>query len=291
MAGGALKVYSDRKSLDQAIAVSERQRPLGLSYAVLDRKGCLDLVPALAPRADSLTGGIHYVDEEGGDCFKFCENLAAWCEARGAVFRFGTTILRLEAEGGRIAAALTDQGRLDGGRLRAGARRRQPAADAPARRAPADHPGQGLQHHRAQGAVPRRARDPGARRAAQVRHDAAAGAACGCPGLAEIAGYDTQPEARRFAAFVAGFTGLFPQLRCMPRGGRRDPAVLLPASGHAARPADPRPLARYANLHYNVGQGHLGWTLAHGSARIVAALLAGRDPGLDIAGLRPTAGQ
>ena len=109
--GGALKVYSDSKSLDEAIAVSERQRPLGLNYAVLDRKGCVDLVPALAPRGGSLVGGIHYVDEEGGDCFRFCENLAAWCRERGVGFRFGTTVLRLAADGGRIAAVHTDRGR------------------------------------------------------------------------------------------------------------------------------------------------------------------------------------
>ncbi len=49
--------------------------------------------------------------------------------------------------------------------------------------------------------------------------------------------------------------------------------------------------SRFSNLYYNVGQGHLGWTLAHGSAKIVAALLRGRDPGLDTTGLRPTPGQ
>ncbi len=52
--GGALKVYSDQQSLDEAIAISERQRPLGLDFRVLDRKACLALVPALAPRIDSL---------------------------------------------------------------------------------------------------------------------------------------------------------------------------------------------------------------------------------------------
>ncbi len=81
--GGALKVYSDQESLDEAIAISERQRPLGLEFRVLDRKACLALVPALAPRIDSLAGGIHFDDEEGGDCFKFCERLAAWCARAG----------------------------------------------------------------------------------------------------------------------------------------------------------------------------------------------------------------
>ncbi len=173
--GGALKVYSDQKSLDEAVAVSERQRPLGLEFRVLDRKGCLELVPALAPRIETLAGGIHFAAEEGGDCFKFCEGLAAWCAERGAVLGFGTRVERLAAEDAADHRRPYRARRVRGRRLRPGARRRQPAPDAPARRAAADHPGQGLQHHRAQGAVPGAADHPGARRAAQVRHDAAAG--------------------------------------------------------------------------------------------------------------------
>jgi D-amino-acid dehydrogenase len=59
--GGALKLYSDQKSLDGAVAISERQRPFGLDFRVLDRRGCLDLGPGLAPRIETLAGGIHFV--------------------------------------------------------------------------------------------------------------------------------------------------------------------------------------------------------------------------------------
>jgi D-amino-acid dehydrogenase len=40
-----------------------------------------------------------------------------------------------------------------------------------------------------------------------------------------------------------------------------------------------------ANLFLNVGHGSQGWSMACGSARVVAQLVSGRDPGLDIAGL------
>jgi D-amino-acid dehydrogenase len=105
-------------------------------------------------------------------------------------------------------------------------------------------------------------------------------------GLAEIAGYDTVPEERRFRAFVAGFTGLFPQLQqCLDAAvGLRPFCCLRPVTPNGPPILGP---SRFANLYYNAGQGHLGWTLAHGSAKLVAALLAGRDPGLDLTGLRP----
>jgi D-amino-acid dehydrogenase len=38
------------------------------------------------------------------------------------------------------------------------------------------------------------------------------------------------------------------------------------------------------NLHLNIGQGALGFTLAMGSARVVADLLAGRAPPIPMDG-------
>ena len=286
--GGALKVYSDQMSLDAATLVSERQRTLGLNFAGLDRKACLALVPALAPRIDSLTGGIHFVDEEGGDCFKFCQSLAVWCQERGAVFRFGTTVERLEADGARITGIRTGQGLLS-----ADAYVLALGADSPLLMRPLGVrlpiiPVKGYSITVPKGPFPQAPTIP-------VLDELRKFGMMPLPdrlrmsGLAEVAGYDTEPEERRTRAFVAGFTGLFPQLeRCLEAAGHPRPFCCL-------RPVTPQgpPIlgrSRYANLFYNVGQGHLGWTLAHGTAKLVAALLAGRDPGLDMTGLRPAAG-
>jgi len=42
---------------------------------------------------------------------------------------------------------------------------------------------------------------------------------------------------------------------------------------------------RIKNLYLNTGQGHMGWTMAAGCARIVADIVADRPPALDIQGL------
>ncbi len=42
---------------------------------------------------------------------------------------------------------------------------------------------------------------------------------------------------------------------------------------------------RHGNLWYNTGHGHIGWTMACGASRITADLIAGRDPGHDLAGM------
>jgi D-amino-acid dehydrogenase len=39
---------------------------------------------------------------------------------------------------------------------------------------------------------------------------------------------------------------------------------------------------RHRNLWYNTGHGHIGWTMSHGSARITADLIAGREPAIPL---------
>ncbi|MBC7136433.1 MAG: FAD-dependent oxidoreductase, partial [Oceanibaculum nanhaiense] len=43
---------------------------------------------------------------------------------------------------------------------------------------------------------------------------------------------------------------------------------------------------RYRNMWFNTGHGHIGWTMAPGSARVTADLIAGKVPALDLTGMR-----
>ena len=42
---------------------------------------------------------------------------------------------------------------------------------------------------------------------------------------------------------------------------------------------------RHANLWYNTGLGHMGWTMSHATARITADLIAGRRPAVALDGM------
>jgi D-amino-acid dehydrogenase len=53
--------------------------------------------------------------------------------------------------------------------------------------------------------------------------------------------------------------------------------------GAALGDADPGSLAHPQSLHRR-GPGHLGWTMGCGSGQIVADLIAGRMPEIDMAG-------
>jgi D-amino-acid dehydrogenase len=278
---GSLKVYSDAAALDDAARLSERQRPLGLNFEVIDTARCVSLVPGLAPKAQTLRGGIFYPDEQSGDCLKFANGIAEFCRARGAEFLFDTVVGALETEGRRITGVVTDKGRLtaDNYVLSLG-------ADSPiiARTAGIRLPIYPIKGYSI--TVPSAPWDdaPAIPVLDEERKFGLTpfGERLRLTGFAEAAGYDTTPREDRFQAFVAAFLSLFPDLRKCIDATTLDPHCCL-------RPVTPQgpPIlgaSRYDNLYYNTGQGHLGWTHACGSGRLVADIVDGRTPEMDMNG-------
>src|SRR6185295_1293964 len=286
--GGPLKLFSDARTMTEALAESERQRPFGLDFRPLDRQQILALVPALAPRIEQLVGAIHYPDEEGGDCYAFACGLADWCGRQGATLLYNRRVIGLEADGDRIAAIRTDQDRLaaDAYVLAAG-------AEAPLLMRPLGCrlpiiPVKGYSLTLPRSAWPEAPALPVLDERRKFGYAPLGADRLRLSGFAEIAGYDTTPQPRRTAAFLRAFTGLFPQLADVVEKRAPQPFCCL-------RPVTPSGLpilgpGRFRNLHYNVGHGHLGWTLAHGTAALVADLIDGNAPAIDVAPYRPGAG-
>ena len=89
-------------------------------------------------------------------------------------------------------------------------------------------------------------------------------------GMAEIAGFDLRLNPRRRATLEMVTRQLFP-------GGDLPAAEFW--TGLRPMTPDGTPVlgpTRYANLSLNTGHGTLGWTMACGSARVVADQLLGR---------------
>ena len=97
---------------------------------------------------------------------------------------------------------------------------------------------------------------------------------------AEFAGYDTSHKPADFS-FMSGVAR-----ELYPDGADYDRAEMWAG----LRPMTPTNLpalgrGRYRNLWFNTGHGHIGWTMSHGTARITADLIAGREPALPATGL------
>jgi D-amino-acid dehydrogenase len=92
-------------------------------------------------------------------------------------------------------------------------------------------------------------------------------------GTAELTGYDTTVNPARCAAIAARIRDLFPALS----------GVAAVDNWTGLRPATPDNVpvigrTKLKNLFLNTGHGTLGWTLACGSASVLADLVSGRQP-------------
>jgi D-amino-acid dehydrogenase len=97
-------------------------------------------------------------------------------------------------------------------------------------------------------------------------------------GTAELSGYGTALNAVRCQALLERTFDLFPD------AGLRESAQFWTG----LRPATPSnvPLVggtRYRNLFVDTGHGTLGWTMACGSGRALADVIAGRKPEVEFA--------
>ncbi|MDE2092157.1 MAG: FAD-dependent oxidoreductase, partial [Gammaproteobacteria bacterium] len=102
-------------------------------------------------------------------------------------------------------------------------------------------------------------------------------------GTAEFTGYDTTLNTARGGNILRQAIGLLPQLTGPVEQGRAIHwAGLRPMTCDGPPVLGPSP---YANLFFNTGHGPLGWTLGAGSARLVADMIAGRQPEIDTRGL------
>jgi D-amino-acid dehydrogenase len=108
-------------------------------------------------------------------------------------------------------------------------------------------------------------------------------------GSAEIAGYDATPAQSRADAIVANATFTFPGLAAHYRPERaRIWAGLRPVTPAGTPLIGPTAIER---VWINAGHGHLGWTLACGSGRALAAMVDGGSAGLSAATLQALTSQ
>jgi D-amino-acid dehydrogenase len=280
---GLLLLTRDPATLEHWQPVGELMRGQGVAVQVLDRAGCEAAEPALRHTREPLHGAIHFPDDESGDCYRFTSALAERCAAAGVALRFGTTVRRLEAGGGRIVAAHLERG---------GAAERLQAehyvlATGSYSAALARQVGLRLPVVPIKGysvtlpvsepeAVPTMSLSDLERRFTLSR----LGNRLRGAGTAEFAGYDTRLRPRRIQAVLRGVRALVPE--GLAAGPSEPWCGLRPVTPDGPPILGPTPLA---NLTLNTGHGTLGWTMACGSARVVADLLSGHRPQIDLEGL------
>jgi D-amino-acid dehydrogenase len=284
---GVLKIYRDPKSLESAVQGWESIVPHGLNYRTLTPDQCTEVEPALASTAHTLAGGLYFPRDEVGDCHAFTQGLARHLEERGVVYHYGTAVDRLNAEGDAVRSVETSRGALAADRFVIAAGSYTPLLLRPLGINLPIYPVKGV-------SVTVSSRNWNGAPKVPILDDSGmygfvpVGDRLRVAGSAEITGYDTVPSQTRAKAIVERAIEAFPEFaRCY------DPATAKVWAG--LRPVTPSGTAymgrtSIANLFVNAGHGHLGWTMACGAGRAVAAIVAGERPGVDLSRFPRTSG-
>ena len=276
---GTLQLFREEKQLagiDKDIAVLKAD---GVAYEVLDRAGCIAAEPGLAGSNQPLAGGLRLPGDETGDCFKFTNALAQMAADAGVEFRMGTTIRRLVRQGDRITGVETDAGPVTGDAYLVAMGSFSPQLVAPLGLRVPVYPVKGYSI-----TVPivDEARAPVSTLLDESYKVAITrlGDRIRVGGMAEISGFNNDlPEARR-ATLEYSLGSLFP--------GAGDTSRASFWSGLRPMTPDSTPVlgpTRYGNLFLNTGHGTLGWTMACGSAAVIADLMSGRRAAIETADL------
>ncbi len=276
---GLLYLYRSAKALDEGVANTHVLVEGGLPLEVLDRAAVVRLEPALAGSGDSIAGAIYSPGDESGDASLFTQLMFERCKALGVRFEFGVDVRGYEASASHIDAVVTNRRNYHAdryvlafgpwsARMSRSLGYRLPiypvkgySVTFPVREV-ADAPGIG--------GVDEQNLIAWARFGERLRFTA----------TAEFAGFNRSHTPEDFKGMIAAARQIFPEAADFES----------PSYWAGLRPMTPTGLPiigclRHDNLLFNTGHGHLGWTMACGSGKIVAEIVSGVKPSIDISHL------
>ncbi len=275
--GGILNLYANPEAWERGLRAAQRVEALGYARHAVTADQALAIEPALQDARPHWHGATFTPRDGSGNARLWTQGLARACAQRGVVFRYGTRVTALHAEGTRIQGAmLADDVGIAA--LEADVFVIALGSDSALLLRPL---GLSLPLYPVKGySVTLPLIDPAnpalrvsitddAHKVVFTRH----GDTLRVAGTAEFSGYDRSLNAVRLEALVARTRTLFPHL---VNFNHVEPWCGL-------RPATPSncPLigpTRWDNLFLNTGHGTLGWTLGSGSGKALAQLVDGQQP-------------
>ena len=286
-ARGTLVIHRDQDAFQRARTWSATLESAGLQPQMLDVDSIIAIEPQLSQISGKLVGGVHNVDHQAGDPYRFCMALEAALAAKGVRFVYGQMATEIETNGGEVRGLKFADGHMDrfdrvvlaAGSLSTGLARScglalpvRPAKgysitfDLPVDVTAPRIPVVDSELHLA--VIP-------------VGTDRLRVA-----GTAEFCGNDIRIASSRIANLHRNFSLVYPNL------AGREP-TMFGREWAALRPicSDGKPLigaTRVHGLYLNTGHGHMGWTLAVGSGQVLAAQMMGEKSEIDLEPFAPS---
>ncbi len=278
---GLLYLYRNRKSFETGCARSDLLTSLGQQIEVLSANQVAQLDSAYEGAVPKLAGALYSPTDETGSCKRFTEALVRLCESRGVQFQFDCKIQSLRRQGGQIAGVETTNGEIDADLYIICLGAHTPLLLKPVGIDLPIYPVKGYSV-----TFPtRQSNNPpaiGAIDEDNLVAIAPVGEMMRVTATAEFSGYDLSHSPKHFNPMMSAARNLLPDAADYGRPNYRA----------CFRPMTPQGtpfigFTRLENLFINCGQGHMGWTMACGSARIAADLIAGKPGAIDTAAFSP----
>ena len=277
---GILEFCTEARDFDALARHVESMRRIGIVRDLKSATECLAIEPALHNTPLRIYGGAYAPKDESGDAHLFTQSLARLAEARGVRFHYGVKIEALIAAGDRVSHLRADEREWNADAYVVSLGSYSPLLLAPLGLRIPVYPLKGYSitldlPASLQAAAPSVSLTDEAAKIVVSR----LGAQLRAAGTAELTDYDCSVNTLRCEAILRRVRRLFPAL-----------AGDMPVTHWAGlRPATPDNVpvvgrTRLKNLFLNTGHGTLGWTLACGSARMVADLVSGRTPEVGVRG-------
>ena len=276
---GTLQLFRTQKQVDHTgddIAVLKQ---FGVPFELLDQRGCVAAEPGLAAVAGKFKGGLRLPDDETGDCQLFTARLAALAAARGVMFRYGVTVAAIESDGTAIAAVATSAGRMTAEAYVVALGSYSPIQ---LRQIGLRLPVYPIKGYSITAPIADAAMAPESTVMDETYKVAITrlGDRIRVGGTAEISGYDNSLRPGRRETLVHSVTDLFPGAADIGRASFW--CGLRPMTPDGTPIIGTTPIGK---LYLNTGHGTLGWTMACGSGKVLADIISGTTPEIDVSAL------
>ncbi|MGA4288749.1 D-amino acid dehydrogenase [Ralstonia nicotianae] len=280
---GKLVVYRDAAAFASARAQVGYQATLGCEQHALSADETIAREPALAGARGAIVGAIYTPDEDVADCHQLCVGLFnRLCAMPNVALRFNTGVESLWVEGRRVRGVRTAHEPIAADAVVVATGVASAGLLGPLRIDPGLYPLKGYSISLPLGeggagsdGAPVVSVTDAARKIVYAR----IGRTLRVAGMADLVGWSDRLDPRRVQTLYDETRALFPAaLRASDAGADAAPwAGMRPATPTGVPVVGPSPVD---GLWLNVGHGALGFTLAMGSAGLLADLIARRAPAI-----------
>lgn len=276
---GVLQVFRTPAELDHGRLSARALEELGIEWRLLDASEVDALAPGLAQRSAAIEGALYLPADASGDSHRFSLALHAYLQARGVRFEFGTPVRALQHAAGKITGVQTAARQWEADAYVVALGSFAPRLLRPLGYRLPVYPLKGYSI-----TVPVIDGGPTLQTALMDEHNKVMISRLGdrvrAAGMGELGGYDTRPDPSQRDMLIRVVREFFPQ-------GLDFDRVESWAGLRPMTPDGPPVLGgtQWPNLFLNSGHGSNGWTQACGTSRIVADIVAGRAPAIDMDGL------